>query len=173
MGYAIRIEWMEELKTEKWINHGRDVAEESCKHKDQDPEKQETNMRYSGYCEECDIMESSCYPMINCIYPLELKDFDKAKIKEVIKRTDCTVVENDETGEWFLTLCGGGMDLSQDIALAYFILERRIPFDLVLSVCTQKELSLNGKDWAILKKAMNESLNLYLSRIHGKLKEWE
>ncbi len=175
MAYAISIDWMEELKNpDIWVNHGRNVAEDSCKHKTQDKGKsKETNMRYAGYCEKCGFSEDSCYPMMNFAYPLECDNFDEDKIKEVIDRTCCTVMENSETGKWFLALCGGGMDLSQDIALAYHLLETWIPYDLAITVCTQKDLSVGGKDWEILKKAMQESLKSYKGSVEYKLKEWE
>lgn len=176
MGYATRIDWYEEQKSDryydKWVNHGRNIAGSSCKHKDHDSSKQNTNMEYSGYCEKCGYSEDSCIPMMNFIYPLVLTDFDEDKIKKVIKHTNCTVMENTETGEWFLTLCGGGMDLSQDIALAYHLLERWIPYDLAREVCTQKELSVGGKNWNVLKKAMLESLKLYRDRAEEKIKLW-
>lgn len=171
MAYAISVDWQEELKnSDKWINHGRNIAEDSCKHKTQN--SKETNMRYSGWCDECGFGEDSCVPMMNFAYPLECENFHKDKIKEVIKRTNCTVMENGETGRWFLTLCGGGMDLSQDIALAYHILETWIPFDLCMNVCTQKDLSVGGKNWEILKKAMQKSLKSYQGSVEYKLKEW-
>ena len=91
---------------------------------------------------------------------------------EVIKRTNCTVIENQETGEWFLTLCGGGMDLSQDIALAYHILENGIPYELCQSVYMQERLSICESDWEVLRKAMVKSLKLYEGRVKEKIEKW-
>ncbi len=54
------------------------------------------------------------------------------EIASVCDRTACTVLERRDrdgegTGEYFLALCGGGMDLSQDVALAYVLAGERIP----------------------------------------------
>lgn len=177
MAYAIRLDWYEEQQKEgyfeKWVNHGRNYAEEHCKHKDQDKSKSETNMRYSGYCDKCGYGEDSLIPMMNFIYPLECSSFDEDKIKKVCDKTNCTLMENTESGEFFLTLCGGGMDLSQDIALAYHILERWIPYELCINVCTQKNLSVGGKDWNVLNRAMRQSLKHYKLTAASKLKEWK
>ena len=170
MTFSIRVDWSEELKTEKWENVGRSIAEESCKHKH--PEGHgETSMRYGGYCEECDFCEDSAIPMMNFAYPLETTPDDE-KVLEVVKRTNCTVMRNTETDEFFLVLCGGGMNLSQDIALAYHLIENWIPFDLATSVCTQEGLSVGGKDWTVLKKAMQKSLALYKDRADEYGKRW-
>ena len=171
MVYAIKIDWQEEWKIpDKWDNVGRRLLEDNCKHKDQDNGK-ETNMRYAGYCEKCEVGEDTSTPMMNFGFPLETTP-ENEKVLEVVKRTNCTVMCNTETDEFFLVLCGGGMDLSQDIALSYHILERWIPYDLAVSVCTQKDLSLHGKDWEVLKKAMQESLQHYVTSAQGYLLRW-
>ena len=59
---------------------------------------------------------------MNYIYPVYTKEYSEERILRVVKETNLTLVEEEATGELFLTLCGGGMDLSQDIALAYYIL---------------------------------------------------
>jgi len=158
MGYAIFIDWGEEQRKDnyfdKWINHGRNVLEQSCSHHEEGEE--ETNIRYKGYCDECGVSEDSQQPMMNYLYPLECDKFSEDKILKVVNETNCTVIENAETGEYFLTLCGGGMDLSQDIALAYLILEKWIPFDLMRSVISQKDFSISKENYKILKKAILE-----------------
>jgi heat shock protein HspQ len=61
--YAIWVDWSEQ--NEKWDNIGRSILDERCQHKTQDHgENKETNLRYSGYCDECDISEDSGNPMI-------------------------------------------------------------------------------------------------------------
>jgi len=173
MSFSIWIDWMEEFKEhhDKWTNHGRRVLEDNCKHFDKS--KDDNNLRYSGYCDKCDISEDSANPMMNYIYPLELKDFEDKKILEVIKNTNCTIMENEESGEWFLTLCGGGMDLSQDIALAYVILERWIPEDLITQVCKQKGFSISKSNFKRLRKAIIEQSEHYADRFKQLKEEWE
>lgn len=163
MSYAISHDWSE--YKENWVNHGRSVLINSCKHKD--------GADYKGYCDKCDISEDSAEPMMNYIYPLELTDFEESKILKVVKETNCTVFENEDTGEWFLTLCGGGMDLSQDIAYAYQILETWIPQDLLRNVCKQPLLSLGREKYKRLSKGIIKQLKMEAERNLTRAKEWE
>ena len=119
MTISINVDWSEQ--DEKWENTGRNLMESNCEHED--------GVRHSGYCEKCDINEDSCYPMMNYAYPLETTP-DNKKVIEVCRETNCTVMYNDEEDSYYLALTGGGMDLSQDIALAYNILETWIPLEL-------------------------------------------
>lgn len=176
MSFSIFIDWQEELNNcGKWENHGRRIVEENCHHKTQDNDRdsnaRETNVRYSGYCDECDISEDSCQPMMNYAYPLETTP-DDDKILEAVKQTNCTVMGNTQTGEYFLALCGGGMDLSQDIALAYVILERWIPTDLILQVNKQRAFSISEKNYRTLKKAIIEQLKIDSEKFLECKKEW-
>jgi len=158
MAYSIFQDMTEiDNNPDKWINHGRNVLEESCIHmmykedeickEDDDLYNGENKVSCQGYCEECDILENSAIPIMNYIYPLELNSFDEDKILKVVKETNCTILQNSETNEYFLALCGGGMDLSQDIAYAYLILETQIPFDLLTQVISQKEFSIGKEQW--------------------------
>ena len=166
MGYSININWREEFTKnyDKWENCGRQVIEQKCKHKD--------GVQDNGYCEKCEVYEDTAEPMMNFGYPLEISP-DDDKILEVVEKTNCTVMYNSESEEYFLALTGGGMDLSQDIALAYHILEKWIPYDLAINVCTQKGLSVGGKNWERLRKAMIDSLKNCRDQADRKLKEWE
>lgn len=173
MGYAIKQDMTEIYNNpDKWINHGRDVLENNCKHKDKE-NRGETNARYKGYCEKCDFSESSAVPMMNYLYPLELKNFEESKILKVVKETNCTVLENSETEEYFLALCGGGMDLSQDIALSYIILETWIPQDLLNSVADQPLLSLGSKKYKKLAMEIIRQLKLNADRSEELRKKWK
>jgi len=97
------------------------------------------------------------YPIMLYAYPLGYKPSDN-KIIKVCTKTNCTVVEDIENGEYFLALSGGGMDLSQDIALSYLIIQGWIPTALAINVCTQPELSVNGKDWLKIMRAIKSRL---------------
>lgn len=170
MVYAISMDWSEELSHDEWENEGRRVIENKCTHKHPE-DKTESWMRYAGYCEKCGFGEDSAMPMMNFAYPLDNKPTD-AQIYEVVKRTNCSVMYNRESDEYVLVLCGGGMDLSQDIAFAYSLASFRIPFDLCMEVCEQKELSIRGEDWELLKKAMQKSLKGYMLGAEETLKRW-
>ncbi len=144
MGYSISQDMEKVNSGEGWDNHGQSILRDSCNHKE--------GVQENDYCEKCDISEDSAVPMMNYIYPLELKDFDDDKILKVVQETNCTALENTETGEWFLALCGGGMDLSQDIAFAYQILETWIPQDLLREVSKQPLLSLGSQNYKRLAR---------------------
>lgn len=176
--YSINIDWHEEFKNnyEKWENLGRQTAEENCKHKTQDKdsnkENRETNMRYSGYCEECGFSESDCEPMMNYAYPLVCEPSEESILK-VIKKTCLTIMFNTETDEHFLVLCGGGMDLSQSIGLAYLYTDGRIPKDLISEICTQKGLSVSGGNWKFLRSEIISQLKQEKDNLKRHIKKWE
>ncbi len=163
MGYSISHDWSE--YDENLINHGENVLRASCKHKD--------GVEENDYCEKCYISEDSAQPMMNYLYPLELTDFEDSKMLKVVKETNCTIIENQETGEWFLTLCGGGMDLSQDIAFAYQILETWIPQDLLGSVCKQANFSLGSKNYKSLARGIIKQLKMEANRHKQNAKDWK
>lgn len=165
------IDWHDEFRQhpDRWLNHGRRIAEESCTHKTQDSGS-ETNMRYSGWCEECGFYEDSCEPMMNYGYPLYgLPDDDK--ILQIIKETVLTVMENQDTGECFLVLCGGGMDLSQSIAYAYLLAGERIPDELAFEVCTQPCLSVGRKEYFRIMRECKKELTDLRQRALGRIKQ--
>ena len=176
--YSIYINWMEEFKNNpnKWENIGRQTAEENCTHKTQDKdsnkENRETNLRYSGWCEECDIYKDSCEPMMNYAFSL-ICEPTKENILKVIKETCLTIMYNTETDEYFLVLCGGGMDLSQSIGLAYLFTDGRIPKDLISVINTQKGLSVGGKNWEFLRDSIIKQLKNDLENEKNCLKKWE
>jgi hypothetical protein len=178
--YSISIDWGEERESDryfdKWTNHGRDVAVNSCTHvkndKDSGVKNRETNMRYGGYCDDCDFSEDSCEPMMNYAYPLyELPGKDK--ILQIIKETCLTVMENNDSGDVFLVLCGGGMNLSQDIALAYLLAGQRIPDALAYEVSKQYGLSKSGDNWFKMAQACKESLEIASKNYAFGVSEWE
>jgi hypothetical protein len=165
MGYSIHQD-MQEIydNPDRWINHGRNILLSSCKHKD--------GAEYEGYCEKCDISEDSAIPIMNYLYPLELNSFDETKILKVVKETNCTVLENVDSGEWFLVLCGGGMDLSQDIAYSYILLETWMPDDLLMNVSKQPLLSLGRKQFKILGKQIRKQFKMRASNYKQSYKGW-
>ena len=90
---------------------------------------------------------------------------------KVVKETNCTVIENTETGEWFLALTGGGMDLSQDIALAYLIVQGWIPTALAYNVSTQPCLSVSGKDWLLIMEDIKKRLGFGRDNYEQRIQE--
>jgi len=99
--------------------------------------------------------------------------YDDEKILQVVERTVCTVMENTETGEWFLTLCGGGMDLSQDIALAYHIMDKWLPLELLQRVCTQPGLSISKEEFRTIGAIIVEQAEIEKQRFARLEEEWK
>ena len=167
MGFTKYVDWQNYYE-KGWENVGRRIIEENCNNKTEG--REETNMRYGGYCEECEQAEDSCQPMMNYAYPLETTP-DDDKILKVCQETCLTVMYNEDEDAYFLALCGGGMDLSQQIALAYNILERWIPLELALQVSTQDGLNLSGKDFRHVMRACKESIKIDMINGMNRLKK--
>lgn len=175
--YSVSINWFNEFKEhpDRWINHGRDVLRASCKHYDadednlniEDDDQKTNNIDYQGYCNECKCFEDSCEPMMNYGYPLHHLP-DEEQILEVAKNTSLTIMENQDSGEYFLVLCGGGMDLSQSIAHAYMICGY-IPDAMAFQVSEQYGLNISGETYfkvmEFVKNSLSNSIDSYKNRI--------
>lgn len=114
------------------------------------------------------VGEDDYYPMMNYCYPLYKAPTD-SEIFKVHRLTSCTVVEKD--GDYYLALTGGGMDLSQDIALAYYICQRWIPYELAIEVNTQPNLSQYGIYYRRTMRAVKDSLRENILSARRKIKE--
>jgi len=115
------------------------------------------------------------YPMMNYCYGLDLEPSEK-DIKKVHEQTNCTVVRDKATGDYYLALTGGGMDLSQCIALAYIIIENRVPIELAMETYVQSPLSQSGEKYEKVlkecKKALSQRQNSHrLRKINSALKD--
>lgn len=168
--YSKNVDWMNE--GEYFENLGRSLLENSCNHTDEDKntkkEDRETNVRYAGYCSQCGVNEDTCEPMMTYVYPLRRRP-SKEQILKIIKETCLTVMLDTRTNEYYLALCAGGMDLSQDIGLAYVLAEERIPFSLALQISTQEGLSKDGSDFIKImtscKKTIQSNIVIAKERI--------
>lgn len=150
--YSVNVnDWHES----QWNHIGRDLMYEYyLEDEETKKECEENNWELEDIaCERAD----DHYPMMLYAYPLGFEPDDE-KIIEVCTRTNCTVVENDLTGDFFLALSGGGMDLSQDIALAYLIIQGWIPTALAYNVSTQPCLSVSEEDYLAIMKAIKTQL---------------
>lgn len=178
MGYSIFCDWLEEFKhPDKWENYSYRVICEILEDKEHKQFKEVVN--------KCEILENGelreywdddirgrTTPIYNYIYPLEFTPKDEDILKVTLK-TNCTVLLNTENNIYYLSLTGCGMDLSQDIALSYILLNERIPMDLINSVSTQKDSSVNGEDWKILRSSVISQTKQNIDNAKRKLKEWE
>ena len=147
MGYSISIDnWQQE----KWNQIGMDTMRsyfESDEAGQKYIKKEYGNNDERSNDEACERY----FPMMNYAYPLYSTP-SESEIINVCLNTSCTVVEDNETGDYFLALRGGGQDLSQDIGLAYILAGERIPLDLIFSISTQKAMTINAKEFKLLRR---------------------
>lgn len=172
MGYSIEVDWSEARigNEDSWEFKGRNLLEANCSHKNKE-DSTATNMQYSGSCDKCGVSEDSGYPMMNYAYPLETKPTD-GEILLVMEKTNCTVVFNSVEDKFYLALTGGGMDLSQDIARAYQIIENWVPKDLLDNVSAQPNLSLHGTEWLKMAKQIKSQIRIDRANLKYKYKIW-
>ena len=171
--YSILIDnWQDE----KWNHVGRETMYNYyLKSRAAKKEAKGYSMDIEDYANE---QADKNFPMMNYAYPLEMGEPSEDKILEICLKTNCTVVEDTETGDFFLALTGGGMDLSQDIALAYMIAEKWLPTSLLRNVCTQPALSVSKKEYRKIMSRIKEQLRMenarnkdHLKRINEELKK--
>ncbi len=106
------------------------------------------------------IEEDDYMPIYNFAYPLHVNSIDEDKIIRICEETNCTVVKNTEEDKLYLALCGCGMDMSQDIALAYMIANAyegeygRIPEHMLFDVYKSNALSVSQKKYEQIVKGL-------------------
>lgn len=125
--YAINVDWREEY--ENWNFIGQHLYNEEHEGEEDFYEDNEVGI-----------------PMMNYAYPLNGRPNDE-QILDIVENTACTVVERESDGEFYLALTGGGMDLSQSIALAYLKAGEPIPLELCREVSTQVGLSISKEEY--------------------------
>lgn len=116
------------------------------------------------------ISEDECIPVMLYAYPL----YDcpsEEEIFKIHKKTCLTVVQNIESEEYYLALCGGGMDCSQDVGMAYIIAENNIPYALAQQVCRQPNLTQHGADFRLVMKYCQEVMKNNASSAKRQIKE--
>lgn len=143
------VDWWEAFKGDEWDCLGRYLMEEQ-----------------KGLWSENspEGLESDDYmPIYNFAYPLGLSSLDEDKIIRICTETNCTVVKNTEEDSLYLALCGCGMDLSQDIALAYMIAYAwgdeeygRIPDHMLFDVIKSGAFSVSQEKFEHIRKALIE-----------------
>jgi hypothetical protein len=105
-------------------------------------------------------------------YPV-IGDLSDDKIAEICLNTECTVVKDTEKDQYYLSHTGGGMDLSQELAMGYMIARGRIPPEVAHSVSTQYGLNLKGEKWMAVAKQCKTELEIAAKRYQMKIEEWE
>ena len=123
--------------------------------------------------EDAPVSNEFGVPIYNYAYPLSKgKPFTREEVLSVALETNCCVVKNIEDGDYFLSLTGCGMDLSQDIGYAYVLLGERIPVETALDINTQKGLSISEKKFKVLAKEVIKSLRYARLDANAKIKAY-
>lgn len=156
---------------EHWKFVGRDVMYQLYEENPKEAVK-DGYMLEEGKVAYLDEAADNYMPMMLYAYPLDRLP-DEEQIVKICRETNCTVVMKKDTEEYFLALTGGGMDLSQDIALTYIIAQGWIPTALAYAVSTQPELSVSKKDWLEVAERCKKELELAINSNKRKIEEWE
>jgi len=143
-----------------WEYVGRDVMYSYYEAHPKVAEAEGYELDEEGKVNYLDELADREYPMMLYAYPLEFDELEDDKIIRICTETNCTVVRDAKTDSLFLALTGGGMDLSQDIALAYIIAQKWVPFALALAVSTQPNLSKHGKAYRKVMRGIVDSLSM-------------
>lgn len=161
---------VEDWSDEKWDQVGVNAMYEFyLNDKEAKREAKDCNMDIEEYTIET---SDEHYPMMLYCYPL-FCDPSEEEIVEVCRRTNCTVVRDNQTDDYYLALYGGGMDLSQDIALAYIIAQGYIPHALAIEINKQPCLSVGGKDYLLIAKEIKRQLKIKISQCKSDIKAWD
>lgn len=119
-------------------------------------------------CEECSG-EGFIEPMMNYAYPV-CCEFNDENRKKAMNR-GLFLFEHPTDGQVYMSLMGGGMNLSQSIALAYLDIEGFVPYHLVHDVCVSNPLSISRKDFLVLLKQLKERLTCSVYADRERLKK--
>jgi hypothetical protein len=170
--YSRSVDWSEEY--EQWENIGEQVMRQ---YYEDNPQAAADDYGYEldedGKLDEDVLYELADHqaPMMNYAYPLRCEPSDD-KVLRVCRETNLTVMYHTEEDEYYLALTGGGMDLSQDIARAYQILENWLPLSLLPNVCQQPELSIHGEAWLEMAEQITKQLRNEIQNLARDLKQW-
>lgn len=128
---------------------------------------------YEG-CQCCEDDSGNLAPMMNFIYPLDYQGLVTKEKQIELAQTNCILVQENETDDYFLTLTGGGMDLSPSIAYAFMIAQKWLPLDLINELnpgwC---KCQLSEKKFKQLRNIIREQLNSEISRFKEKKQKWD
>jgi hypothetical protein len=161
---------VDDWQDERWIHHGVNLMYNFLlKNRNAKKEAKRYNMSIEDYARETSDEQ---YPMMLYAYPLMFAPSEE-QILKVCKNTSCTVVEDNETGDYYLALTGGGMDLSQDIAYAYMLTDGRIPHSLAINVNRQPGLSVSKSTWLKIAKQIKEQIKQQIENDKEEVKRWD
>ncbi|KKM91585.1 hypothetical protein LCGC14_1226970 [marine sediment metagenome] len=173
--YSISVDWSDESNFGKWQNIGQETMREFYEENPKEAIKDGHDVE-NGEVTYLDDVLARWDPMMNYAYPLvcdpTIFDDGKERIIKVCRDTCLTVMFNDDEDSYYLALCGGGMDLSQSIALAYQILESWLPLSLLGAVSKQPELAVHGKAWLGMAEQIRRQMRMEIARLRDANRQW-
>jgi hypothetical protein len=117
------------------------------------------------------VSEDDGYPIYNYAYPLHRDHFNEETVLEICEVTNCTVVYSNQQDKYFLALTGCGMDMSQDIALAYLIADGCIDWDMLEDVYIAGPLSVSQENYLRLMRELDRQLGIEIGNLKSRHKE--
>ena len=173
--YSISVDWSAQENSNKWQNLGQETMRGFYEANPKEAAKDGHDVE-DGEVTYLEDVLGSWEPMMNYAYPLQLdptfRDDGTDRIIKVCRDTSLTVMYNDDEDSYYLALCGGGMDLSQSIALAYQILENWLPVSLLGAVSKQPELAVHGKAWLGMAKQIRRQVRMEIARLRDNNRQW-
>ena len=165
---------------EKWENVGNNVLREVLEDQENSNFKEiaesvgvynkEEDNKLKSYWEE--TVDEYTHPIYNFVHLLETEPKNEDILK-VVLNTNCTIIYDTEQEVYYIALTGCGMDLSQDIGLAFLWLGKWIPEDFINRISQQKGLSQGGKKFEQLQKAIIEQSKNYEDRFKQLGEDWK
>ena len=165
---------------ERWENVGNNVLREVLEDQENSKFKEvsehvgvynkEEDNKLESYWEE--TADEYTHPIYNYVHVLETEPTNEDVLK-VVLNTNCTIIYDNEEEKYYIALTGCGMDMSQDIGLAFLWLEKWIPEDFINRISKQKGLTQSGKKFEELKKAIIEQSKTYADRFKQMGKDWK
>ncbi len=127
---------------------------------------------YQG-CPCCEDDSGYLAPMMNYLYPLDYQGLITQEIQIELAQTNCMLVQENSTDDYYLVLNGGGMDLSPSIAWAYYKAQKWLPVSLLqeLKAGWVKD-SLEESKFEELKSLIVEQLASEKSKLDEQLTQW-
>ena len=122
--------------------------------------------------EQIDELYDEYIPIYNTAYRLVDKP-DGKTISLIHERTNLTVVYNLNDEAHYLALTACGSDFSQDIALAYLMIEGSVSYEIACIVYSTGELTVHGEDFVRIMKACAESCGFAADGASRRRKEFE
>ena len=125
-----------------------------------------------------EYVRSQVKPMMNYFYYVDIgiNDLTPDKTFDLIFHTNCTLIQmdrDDADDSFYIGLTGGEMDLSQDIALAYFILTGTIPYEFIDQIYLNHPLSVNHINFRIILEKCREVLKNTIDKSTNQIEQIE